>query len=100
MTDQSPLSSDTASAALRELPPSPKLVAKLLDYEGELTQTQLAEETLLAKRTVRHALTKLEERDIVTSRISVTDARKRIYSLDTSVSDRSSHTAASPTIQS
>lgn len=99
MTDSS-LSSDTASAPLHELPPSPKLVVTLLDYEGKLTQTQLAEETLLPKRTVRQALKKLEKRDIVTSRISVTDARKRIYSLNTSVSDRSSHDATPPTIQS
>jgi DNA-binding MarR family transcriptional regulator len=65
-----------------KLPPSAKLVAKTLAYEGELTQSQLAEETLLPGRTVRHALSQLESEDLVTSRISFIDARQRIYTLD------------------
>jgi hypothetical protein len=39
---------------VRELPPSAKLVAKVLDYEETLTQSQIAEETLLPARTVRY----------------------------------------------
>ena len=65
-----------------ELPPSAKLVAKTLEYEGELTQAQIAEETMLPGRTVRHALTLLEEEDVVASRISFMDARQQIYTLD------------------
>jgi DNA-binding MarR family transcriptional regulator len=57
------------------------LVAKTLEYEGDLTQAQIADATLLPARTVRYALTKLEANDLVTSRISFVDARKRIYSL-------------------
>lgn len=68
-------------AELRNLPPSAKLVAKTLEYEGELTQSQLAESTLLPPRTVRYALAQLEENDLVTSQISFMDARQRIYSL-------------------
>ncbi len=67
---------------MRELPPSAKLVAKVLEYDGPLTQRELAEETLLPTRTVRYALTRLEKADVVASRVSFTDARKRIYSLD------------------
>lgn len=67
--------------ALRELPPSAKLVAKVLEYRGTLTQSELAEETLLPARTVRYALTRLDEADVVDSRFSFTDARKRMYSL-------------------
>ena len=67
--------------ALRELPPSAKLVAKVLEYRGTLTQSELAEETLLPSRTVRYALTRLDEAGVVESRFSFTDARKRIYSL-------------------
>jgi DNA-binding MarR family transcriptional regulator len=66
---------------VREMPPSAKLVAKALEYEGQLTQTGLAEETLLPARTVRYALSRLEDADVVRSRISFTDARKRVYSL-------------------
>lgn len=68
--------------AVRELPPSAKLVAKVLDYNDTLTQSQLAEETLLPPRTVRYALTRLEEEGVVDSRFSFSDARKRIYSLN------------------
>ncbi|PSQ21021.1 ArsR family transcriptional regulator [Halobacteriales archaeon QS_9_67_17] len=67
--------------AVRELPPSAKLVAKALEYNERLTQTQLAEETLLPARTVRYALSRLEECDAVDSRFSFTDARKRVYTL-------------------
>lgn len=68
-------------AALRDVPPSAKLVAKTLEYEGELTQGQLAEQTRLPRRTVRYALGELEPKGIVTSRIYLGDARKRLYSL-------------------
>ena len=66
---------------LRELPPSAKLVYKVLEYDGSLTQGEITDATLLPARTVRYALTRLEEADLVSSRFSFTDARKRIYSL-------------------
>jgi len=69
-------------AAVRDLPPSAKLVAKVLEYNDTLTQSELAEETLLPPRTVRYALSRLEDADVVDSRFSFSDARKRLYSLD------------------
>jgi DNA-binding MarR family transcriptional regulator len=80
MTDQSSPPTDSV-ATLRKLPPSAKLVAKTLEYEGDLTQSQLAAETLLPARTVRYALTHLEDEQLITSRISLVDARQRVYSL-------------------
>lgn len=68
--------------ALFDLPPSAKLVVKVLEYNGTLTQGQLAEETLLPARTVRYALTRLEEKGIIDSRFSFSDARKRLYMLN------------------
>ena len=68
--------------SLRELPPSAKLVLKVLEYNDELTQRQLADETRLPARTVRHALSRLDDIGAVDERISFTDARKRLYSLD------------------
>jgi DNA-binding MarR family transcriptional regulator len=67
--------------AVRDLPPSAKLVAKTLEYNDTLTQSQLAEETLLPPRTVRYGLNRLEEVGVVESRFSFSDARKRIYTL-------------------
>ncbi|WP_253738085.1 helix-turn-helix domain-containing protein [Halohasta salina] len=75
---------DTADrwADVRDLPPSAKLVAKVLEYNDTLTQSELAEETLLPPRTVRYALSRLEDAGVVDSRFSFSDARKRLYSLD------------------
>ena len=81
MTASASLSTPETRAELEDLPPSAKLVAKVLEYEGELTQSQLAESTLLPARTVRYALTQLEEHDLVESRFSFQDARKRIYTI-------------------
>ena len=64
---------------LADLPPSAKLVYKVLETEGTLTQSRLVEETLLARRTVRHAVTQLETADLVEVHVSVLDARKKLY---------------------
>ena len=66
---------------LRELPPSAKLVATVLDGSSPLSQGQLAEESLLPDRTVRYALNRLEEQDLVESRYSFHEARKQVYFL-------------------
>lgn len=77
------LSSAEYRERLRELPPSAKLVAKILETDAPLSQGELADESLLPDRTVRYALNRLEETDIVESRYSVQDARKQVYSLRT-----------------
>lgn len=79
-----------ANEHLADAPPSAKLVYKTLEYEGELTQSQLVDETLLSARTVRYALTELQDRDMVDEEIYFADARKRLYSL--SSADESSGT--------
>lgn len=66
---------------LRELPPSAKLVARVLEAEGPLPQGELAEESLLPTRTVRYALNRLEEHDLVEREYSLTDARKQVYAV-------------------
>lgn len=67
---------------LRELPPSAKLVAKVLETDAPLSQGQLVEESLLPDRTVRYALNRLEESGLVESRYSFRDARKQVYFLE------------------
>lgn len=66
---------------IRELPPSAKLVAKELDRYETLTQTELAEVTLLSTRTVREAVGRLEDNDAIESHVYTQDARKRVYRL-------------------
>ena len=77
----SPFAEEEFRERLRELPPSAKLVAKVLEDDAPLSQGQLAETSLLPDRTVRYALNRLEESDLVDSRYSFTDARKQVYFL-------------------
>lgn len=76
------LSADDFRERLRELPPSAKLVAKVLENDSPLSQGKLAEESLLPDRTVRYALNRLEDEDLVDSRYSFRDARKQVYYLN------------------
>ncbi|ARS89389.1 MarR family transcriptional regulator [Natrarchaeobaculum aegyptiacum] len=75
------LSEEEYRDRLRDLPPSAKLVAKVLESDSPLSQGQLAEESLLPDRTVRYALNRLEEVELVGSRYSFRDARKQVYFL-------------------
>ncbi|MBV0901501.1 helix-turn-helix domain-containing protein [Haloarcula salina] len=76
-----PFTDEEFRETLRELPPSAKLVAKVLEDDAPLSQGQLAEDSLLPDRTVRYALNRLEESGLVDSRYSFTDARKQVYFL-------------------
>jgi DNA-binding MarR family transcriptional regulator len=65
-----------------DLAPSAKLVYKVLEYHGELTQKQIVEKSRLSPRTVRYALDELESIDVVKKDIHFADARQRLYRLD------------------
>jgi DNA-binding MarR family transcriptional regulator len=84
MTTQGELqtaSSTELRDAIQDLPPSAKLVALVLEHNGTLTQRELAAESLLPERTVRLGLEELQEVDVVESRTSLQDARKRLCTL-------------------
>ena len=66
---------------LLSMPPSSKLLLKTLEYEGALTQKDLANKTLLPKRTVSLALSHLLDGGYVRKKISVRDARQKIYEI-------------------
>ena len=74
------------SDTIEELPPSAKLVFKVLEWEGPLTQQQIVEEPMLSNRTVRYALNQLDEIEILREEIYFPDARQQLYelSIDTS----------------
>lgn len=64
-----------------ELPPSAKLVLKVLEYQGQLTQKEIIEETMLPARTVRYALSLLISEGLTKKHISLRDSRQGIYSV-------------------
>lgn len=64
---------------LGDFPPSVKLVYLKLKYEGPLTQKELIDETELASRTVRSALSDLVDADFVSEELYLPDLRQRKY---------------------
>lgn len=77
----SPFNDAEVRDRLRDLPPSAKLIAKVLEDTEPLSQGDLAEASLLPDRTVRYALNRLEDAHLVDARYSFRDARKQVYYL-------------------
>jgi predicted transcriptional regulator len=73
---------DSDGEAIADLPPSAKLVYKVLEYDGPLTQKGIVEESMLSARTVRYALERLEEIGVVEEDVYFADARQNLYELD------------------
>jgi len=61
------------------LPPSSKTVLEILDSGGAMTHKDLVEKTRLAPRTVRYALKKLKEKQLIIEKFNFRDARQIIY---------------------
>jgi predicted transcriptional regulator len=61
------------------LPPSSKTVLEILDVGGAMTHKDLVQKTHLAPRTVRYALKKLKERQLIIEKFNFRDARQIIY---------------------
>ncbi|WP_152039913.1 MarR family transcriptional regulator [Salinigranum salinum] len=68
--------------SLDDLPPSAKLVFKVLEYNGPLTQKGIVEESMLSARTVRYALERLEGIGVVDEDVYFADARQNLYQLN------------------
>jgi predicted transcriptional regulator len=67
--------------SLDDLPPSAKLVFKVLEYDGPLTQKGIVQESMLSARTVRYALERLEGIGVVDEDVYFADARQNLYEL-------------------
>jgi NAD+ kinase len=66
---------------LLNMPPSSKLLLKILEYEGAMTQKELGKKTMLPDRTVRLALSHLLDKGYVKKKVSMRDARQKIYEI-------------------
>ena len=69
------------SEDMLKMPPSAKLILKTLEYEGALSQKDLASRTMLPERTIRLSLSHLLGQGYVKKKTSLRDARQRIYEL-------------------
>jgi len=63
----------------KSLPPSAKLVYKILSYEGNLTQKEVINISNLPERTVRYALELLLKKRLITQQPYLNDARQTVY---------------------
>lgn len=84
-TNQKHLYSETAEVQdiythkIERLSPSVKLVFKVLEYKGLMTQKELVAESYLPPRTVRYALSRLKKEGILEERLYYKDARQCLY---------------------
>ncbi|MCX9024782.1 MAG: helix-turn-helix domain-containing protein [Candidatus Methanoperedens sp.] len=70
---------DLYTRRIIQLSPSVKLVFKVLEYRGLMTQKELVAESYLPPRTVRYALTRLKKEGILEERLYYKDARQCLY---------------------
>lgn len=61
------------------LPPSSRTVLHILDEGGAMTHKELVKRSKLAPRTVRYALKKLKENQLIIEKFNFKDARQIIY---------------------
>lgn len=71
----------TPNGCLEDLPPSAKLVYKVLEHDGPLTQKRIVEESMLSARTVRYALDRLDDCETIEEQVYFQDARQSLYTL-------------------
>ncbi|NJD78788.1 MAG: winged helix-turn-helix domain-containing protein [Candidatus Methanoperedens sp.] len=69
------------SAQVEGFSPSMKLILNILENRGPLTQKEIAIVTRLPARTVRYALSRLKDEDILEEREYFQDARQCLYQL-------------------
>ncbi len=69
----------TNISKLKDLPASAKLVYKILAHEGNMTQKDLIDASLLPERTVRYALALLMNKELIDNTPHFSDARQTVY---------------------
>ncbi|NKE37124.1 MarR family transcriptional regulator [Natronococcus sp. JC468] len=79
MTECRRCGTETSRRTLKDLSPSSKLIYKVLEHEGELTQQEIIDETRLSPRTTRGGIKPLQDHDLIDSRTYLPDARQSIY---------------------
>jgi DNA-binding MarR family transcriptional regulator len=69
---------------IERLPPSAKLVYKVLETSDQITQKDIAARSYLPNRTVRYALGRLRAENLIVESFCFRDARQSLYGLQNS----------------
>ena len=64
---------------MNQLPPSSKIVLEILGAEGAMTHKDIVNKSHCAPRTVRYALKKLKEHELIIEKMNMQDMRQIIY---------------------
>ncbi len=72
---------DYGSARIESFSPSMKLILNILENHGALTQKEITKVTRLPTRTVRYALSRLKNEEILEEREYFMDARQCLYQI-------------------
>jgi len=64
---------------MKPLPPSSKIVLKILGKEGALTHKDIVKKSHCSPRTVRFALRRLKENELIIEKLNMRDMRQIIY---------------------
>lgn len=75
------------SKKIQKLSPSVKLVFKVLEFKGLMTQKELVSESYLPPRTVRYALSILKKENLIEERLYHRDARQCLYGVKDPLTD-------------
>lgn len=67
---------------LDDLPPSAKLVVKVIEHEGEMDKEEICKKARLPESTTQYALKKLVEKDIIDVKVGDGDGRRLVYSAE------------------
>lgn len=73
---------DREKGGFGDLPPSAKLVAKVIENEGSMGVAEISESARLPQSTTRYALNKLVERDLVEVSVDSDGGRRLVYTMD------------------
>jgi transcription initiation factor IIE alpha subunit len=70
------------NVSIEHLPNAAKLVYRALESGGQLTQKDIIKKTYLPPRTVRYALNRLRDENVIVERFYFKDARQSLYGLN------------------
>ncbi len=77
-----PDDSGESKTGFENLPPSAKLVAKVIEHEGAMDANEISESARLHPSTTRDALKRLAEEGVVDVTVDSDDGRRLVYTID------------------
>jgi len=78
---------EPADTGFEDMPPSAKLVAKVIEHEGAMNAGEISESARLPQSTTRNALNRLVDKGVVDVSVGSGDGRRLIYSIEEDFSE-------------